>query len=72
MKNLTVSIDDKTYTHARVVAAKRGISVSRLVRDYLNRIDEAGDQAPTKPSFHVFQVENFNLLDRDERHWRRG
>jgi hypothetical protein len=39
VKNVTVAIDDATYTRARVIAAQRGTSVSRLVRDYLNRLD---------------------------------
>lgn len=72
MKNVTVSVDDETYTHARVVAAKRGTSVSRLVRDFLSRIDETEDKASNSPNFHVFQVEQFELPDRDERHDRRG
>ncbi|MDN5940039.1 MAG: DUF6364 family protein, partial [Salinisphaera sp.] len=40
MKNVTLSIDEPTYTRARVVAAKRGTSLSRLVRDYLHRIEQ--------------------------------
>lgn len=40
MKNVTVSIDDEAYTHARIVAAKRGTSVSRLVRDFLANLDQ--------------------------------
>ncbi|MGH8453283.1 MAG: DUF6364 family protein [Nevskiales bacterium] len=40
MKNVTVSVDDETYTHARVVAARRGTSVSRLVRNFLMNIDQ--------------------------------
>ncbi|MFP5307926.1 MAG: DUF6364 family protein [Gammaproteobacteria bacterium] len=44
MKNLTVAVDDKTYTRARVIAAKRGTSVSRLVTDYLSNIECGTDQ----------------------------
>lgn len=38
MKNITVSIDEETYRRARIVAAERNSSVSRLVRDYLNSL----------------------------------
>jgi hypothetical protein len=38
MKNLTVAVDDKTYTRARVT------SVSRLVTDYLSNIECGTDQ----------------------------
>jgi plasmid stability protein len=35
MKNITVSIPDEIYREARVSAARRGTSVSALVRDFL-------------------------------------
>ena len=35
MKNITVSVDDATYRHARIRAAELDTSVSALVRDYL-------------------------------------
>jgi len=35
MKNITVSVDEETYRRARIAAAERNSSVSRLVRDYL-------------------------------------
>ena len=38
MKNITVSIDEDTYRRARIVAAERNSSVSRLVRDYLRHL----------------------------------
>ena len=38
MSNITLSLDDKTYRTARIVAAERGISVSALVRDYLQSL----------------------------------
>lgn len=44
MKNLTVSLDENVYTHARVVAAKRGTSVSRMVSEYLANIDQRSDE----------------------------
>ena len=36
MKNITVSVDEETYRSAKEWAAKRGTSVSALVREYLN------------------------------------
>ena len=40
MKNITVSIDDKTYRHTRIVAAQRDTSVSAMVRDFLSHVGE--------------------------------
>jgi plasmid stability protein len=40
MKNITLSVDDATYQHARIVAARRGTSVSAMVRDYLRGLQE--------------------------------
>jgi len=37
MKNITLKIDDETYRKARLRAAKKGTSVSAMVRDFLNR-----------------------------------
>jgi hypothetical protein len=41
MKNITVSVDEETYRRARIAAAERNSSVSRLVRDYLNSLGAA-------------------------------
>ena len=38
MKNITVSIDEHTHRQARIRAAELGMSVSALVRNYLNRL----------------------------------
>ncbi len=38
MKNLTVSVPDEVYRHARVAAAERDTSVSALVVAYLERL----------------------------------
>ena len=40
MKNITVSVPDEVYRRARIRAAERETSVSGLVRDYLQRLDE--------------------------------
>ena len=44
MKNITVSIDDQTYRHARIVAAERGTSVSALVKQFLAGLAKGGDR----------------------------
>ena len=37
MKNLTITLDDKTAAWIRIDAAKRGMSVSRCVSELLNQ-----------------------------------
>lgn len=44
MKNITVSLDDQTYRHARIVAAERGTSVSALVKQFLVGLAKDGDE----------------------------
>jgi len=44
MKNITLSVDETTLKDARVYAAKRGISVNALVREFLKRIASREDQ----------------------------
>ncbi len=38
MKDITVSVDEESYRLAEEWAAKRGTSVSALVREYLNSL----------------------------------
>ena len=38
MKNITVSVDEETYRKARIRAAERDTSVSRMVREFLNQL----------------------------------
>ncbi len=38
MRNITVSVDDETYTRARVAAAERDTSLSALVKIYLEQL----------------------------------
>lgn len=40
MKNITVSVPDEVYRRARIRAAERGTSVSGLVREFLQRLEE--------------------------------
>ena len=44
MKNVTITLDEKTANWARVYAAERNISVSRLVGEMLaQRMEELGE-----------------------------
>lgn len=44
VKNIKVSVDDRTYQQARIVAAERGTSVSALVRQFLDNLAKRGDE----------------------------
>lgn len=76
MKNITVSVDDDTYRKARIKAAERDSSVSRLVRDFLNRL--AGEESEFERLERQerelrAQIKNFSAADRvsrDELHDR--
>lgn len=48
MKNITLKVDDATYHKARVRAAQAGTSVSAMVRDFLNREDDATEAFETR------------------------
>ena len=45
MSNITLSVDEPTYRTARIVAAEQGISVSALVRNYLQSLRPAQSAA---------------------------
>jgi hypothetical protein len=40
MKNITVTVPDETYLFARIRAAQQSTSVSALVRQFLESLDE--------------------------------
>jgi len=40
-RNLTIQLDEATIRHAKIVAAHRGLSLSRLVAQQLNELAEA-------------------------------
>lgn len=48
MKNITLKIDDDVHSKARVLAAKRGTSISAMVRDFLNK--ETAESTVTQTS----------------------
>jgi len=43
MKNITVTIPDEIYLTARISAARRSTSVSALVRQFLESLDDDPD-----------------------------
>ena len=46
MKNVTVTLDERTALWARVEAAKRDISLSALLRDMLERAQASAESYP--------------------------
>jgi Family of unknown function (DUF6364) len=42
--NLTLSLDDKLLDRARRLAARRGISLNQMIRDYLSEV--TGEPSP--------------------------
>jgi hypothetical protein len=76
VKNITVSLDDKTYRHARIVAAERGTSVSALVKQFLAGLSRGGDEtARLKQAEQVLRdgIVEFRAADRlprDDLHQR--
>lgn len=67
MKNITVSVDEETYRRARIKAAERDTSVSRMVREFLNRV--AGEESEFERLARQerelrAQIKNFSGADR--------
>jgi hypothetical protein len=74
-KNITVSISDQVYCDVRLWCAKRGVSVSRVVRVFLKdlpRLEEVGrfplPEAPDPRSLAALfeSLDPEEVLDRDE------
>ena len=59
MKNITLKIDDEVHTKARIVAAQRGTSISALVREYLQSLDQKQDN---KERDELLRVERLQKL----------
>jgi hypothetical protein len=76
MKNLTISLDEKTAAWIRVYAAKRGMSVSRFVGEVLNeRMIETRSYNQAMRNFLAQKPFDFEFTDgrrpaRDELHDR--
>ena len=67
MRNITVSIDDETYTRARIAAAERDTSVSALVKAYLEKLasHETGIGRLKRQEREIRgRIEEFNASDR--------
>ena len=76
MKNVTVSLPDDVYRAAKIRAAERGMSLSALVRDYLQRLsgeDSEFSRLEAEQQRVQKQIRRFRAddrLDRDEVHRR--
>jgi plasmid stability protein len=67
MKNITVSVDDETYRRARIKAAERDTSVSRMVREFLSRVagEESQFERLARQERELRErIENFSASDR--------
>ena len=75
-RNLTVQIDDETLAKARVLAARRGTSITRLVADEISRLvdsDSTYQRASTTAVTQIqrgFRLDTETLPDRAELHDR--
>jgi hypothetical protein len=75
VKNITISVDDATYRHARIVAAERGTSVSALVKQFLEGLEGGDEKERLKRAEQVLRegIAEFrggDRLPRDETHQR--
>lgn len=81
MKNITVTVDDELYRMARVKAAERDTSVSRLVREFLKSLAEGESDFQRRKRLQDQVLASLDLrepvegaprLSRDEVHHRRA
>jgi plasmid stability protein len=76
VKNITVSVPDDVYRNARIRAAERGSSVSKLVGDYLRSLSEREvefSRLVAQQDQVQAEIERFSArdrVDRDEIHGR--
>ena len=64
MKNITVSVPDEVYRRARVRAAERDTSVSELVRDFLQRLDEGDAEFERRKQLQAKVLKSIETLPR--------
>jgi hypothetical protein len=67
MRNITVAVDDETYTRARVAAAERDTSVSALVKAYLEQLasQETETERQKRQEREIrSRIESFRASDR--------
>lgn len=70
MKNITVSVDDETYRRARIKAAERNTSVSKLVKTFLSGItrEDSDFERRKRLQWETFdRIREFRASDRLER-----
>ena len=78
MKKITVSVDEETHRSAKEWAAKRGMSVSALVREYLSNLPQRSPDPAEKTLDDVIEaifargggIDPRDNLTRDELHDR--
>lgn len=64
MKNVTITLDEKTAAWARVYAAERGKSVSRLLGEILQQhMREARDYNEAMRRFQALKPRDFEWVD---------
>ncbi|MGB7984776.1 MAG: hypothetical protein WCF54_06415 [Terracidiphilus sp.] len=61
MKNITISVDDKTYLQARVFAAWSNTSVPALFRQFLSPLGDPPSPALGPPKHAEKRFQKFNL-----------
>jgi hypothetical protein len=77
MKNITVAVQDDVYARARIRAVERNTSVSALVREFLESLDEGSTEFERRCRLQdevVASIRRFRAgarLRRDEVHRRR-
>ena len=64
MKNVTITLDEKTAAWARIYAAERGKSVSRLLGEILQQhMREVRDYNEAMRRFHAIKPFDFEWID---------
>jgi hypothetical protein len=64
MKNVTITLDEKTAAWARIYAAERGKSVSRLLGEILQQhMREATDYNEAMRRFQALKPRDFEWID---------
>ena len=70
MRNITVAVDDQTYTRARIAAAERGTSLSALVKIYPEQLasQETESERLRREEREIrSQIRNFSASSRPSR-----
>jgi plasmid stability protein len=70
MKNITLSIDDALLDQARIYAAKRGTSVTALVREYLVQVANS-DERIQRARAEIRKMSGRDGLAVGDRSWSR-